>query len=164
MTRSPLRWRYFLAASAISLVGACAQQQPMNQTSAAPAPQPVASNPPAQPPGTAAVWRHVNFDTNSYAIDAAGQQQILNVVAYLQANPGAIATIIGKTDTVGSADYNMRLSHQRADAVRDALVYGAKISADRVETRWVGEAGRQGIPTSDNTAAAQNRVVSIALH
>jgi outer membrane protein OmpA-like peptidoglycan-associated protein len=163
MTQFPLHWRYFVAVSAISLLGACAQQ-PMTQTSAAPEPQPLASNPPAQPPGVAAAWRHVNFESNSYAIDAAGQQQVLNVVAYLQNNPGAIATIIGKTDTVGSADYNMRLSHQRADAVRDALVYGGKISADRVETRWVGEAGRQGIPTGDNIAAAPNRVVSIALH
>lgn len=162
MNRSPLRWRHLLAVSSIALLGACAQ--PMTQTSAAPAAQPVASNPPAQPPGSAAVWRHVNFDNNSYALDASGQQMVLSVVSYLQSNPSSIATIIGKTDTVGSADYNMRLSHQRADAVRDALVYGGKISADRVETRWVGEAGRQGIPTGDNVAAAPNRVVSIALH
>jgi outer membrane protein OmpA-like peptidoglycan-associated protein len=163
MTQSPFRWRYFVAVSAISLLGACAQQ-PITQTSAAPVLQPVASNPPAQPPGSGATWRYVNFDNNSFAIDAAGQQQVLNIVSYLQGNPGAIATIIGKTDTVGSADYNMRLSHQRADAVRDALVYGGKIAADRVETRWVGEAGSQGIPTGDNVAAAPNRVVSIALH
>lgn len=162
MNRSSLPWRRLLAVSALSLLGACAQ--PMTQTSVAPAAQPVASNPPAQPPGSTAVWRHVNFDNNSYAIDANGQQAVLGVVSYLQSNPGAIATIIGKTDTVGGADYNMRLSHQRADAVRDALVYGGKISADRVETRWVGETGRQGIPTGDNTAAAPNRVVSIALH
>ena len=166
MNRSPLRLRHLLAVSALSLLGACAQ--PMTQTSsgpvAQPAPQPVASNPPAQPPSSTAVWRQVNFDVNSYTIDAAGQQTVLGVVSYLQSNPGAIATIIGKTDTVGGADYNMRLSHQRADAVRDALVYGGKISADRVETRWVGETGRQGIPTGDNVAAAPNRVVSIALH
>ncbi len=162
MTRSPLRWRYFIAAGAISMVGACAQ--PMSQTASAPVPTPVASNPPPQAPGTTAVWRHVNFDNNSYAIDASGQKTVVDVVAYLQNNPGAIATIIGKTDTVGGADYNMRLSHQRADAVRDALVYGGHVSADRVETRWVGETGRQGIPTGDNTAAAPNRVVSIAIH
>ncbi|MFY7961678.1 MAG: OmpA family protein [Elsteraceae bacterium] len=163
MTQSPFRWRYLVAVSAISLLGACAQQ-PLTQTSAAPTPQPVASNPPMQSPGAPAAWRHVNFESDSFAIDAAGQQQVLNILTYLRANPGSIATIIGKTDTVGSADYNMRLSHQRADAVRDALVYGGKIAADRVETRWVGEAGRQGIPTGDNVAAAQNRVVSIALH
>jgi hypothetical protein len=35
-----------------------------------------------------------------------------------------------------------------ADAVRDALVYGGKLSEDRVETRWTGES-RQGVPTGD---------------
>jgi outer membrane protein OmpA-like peptidoglycan-associated protein len=57
----------------------------------------------------------------------------------------------------------MRLSHKRADAVRDALVYNGQIPAGRVETRWTGEA-RQTNPTPNNTAAAANRVVDIAIH
>ena len=85
------------------------------------------------------------------------------MIAVLLRNPASVATVIGRTDTVGSDEYNMRLSHRRADAVRDALVYGGKLTADRVETRWTGER-RQDVPTGDAVAAAANRVVDIAIH
>jgi len=126
-------------------------------------PQPVASNPPPVAPGPNAVWYTVVFDTNSFAINADGQKVVNNVITVLQHNPASVATLIGRTDAVGTADYNMRLSHRRADAVRDALVYGGNLAADRVETRWTGES-RQGVPTGDAVAAAQNRVVDIAIH
>ena len=93
----------------------------------------------------------------------SGQAVVADVTNFLQAHPASIATIIGKTDTVGSADYNMHLSHQRADAVRDQLVYSGNIAADRVETRWTGE-GRQHEATATDVADASNRVVDIAIH
>jgi outer membrane protein OmpA-like peptidoglycan-associated protein len=114
-------------------------------------------------PGPNAVWYTVNFDTSSFAIDADGQKIVSDVAGYLQSHPASVATIIGRTDTVGSADYNMRLSHRRADAVRDALVYNDHVAEDRVETRWTGEA-RHGVPTGDPVAVATNRVVDIAIH
>jgi OOP family OmpA-OmpF porin len=85
------------------------------------------------------------------------------VIAVLLRNPASVATVIGRTDTVGTDEYNMHLSHRRADAVRDALVYGGKLTADRVETRWTGER-RLNVPTGDAVAAAANRVVDIAVH
>lgn len=153
MSRRVFSWRHLAAAVAISLLGACAQLSP----------QPVASNPPPVAPGANAVWYTVSFDTGSFAINAAGRKVISDVVAALKANPTAVATVIGRTDTVGSNDYNMRLSHRRADSVRDALVYDGTVAMDRVETRWTGET-RQGVPTGDSVAAAQNRVVDIAVH
>jgi outer membrane protein OmpA-like peptidoglycan-associated protein len=147
------RWRHLAAAVAISVLGACAQMSP----------QSVASNPPPVAPGPSAVWYTVSFDTASFAINADGKKVIGDVVAALKANPQSVATIIGRTDTVGSNDYNMRLSHHRADAVRDALVYDGSVSMDRVETRWTGET-RQGVPTGNDVAATQNRVVDIAIH
>jgi OOP family OmpA-OmpF porin len=86
-----------------------------------------------------------------------------DVAVYLKGNPGSVATIIGRTDTVGSNDYNMHLSHRRADAVRDVLVYDRNVPAERVETRWTGET-RPDLPTANNVAAAANRVVDIAVH
>jgi outer membrane protein OmpA-like peptidoglycan-associated protein len=138
----------------LSLLGACAQSS---------MPYAVASNPPPIPPGPNATWYHVEFGSNSRTIDAAGQATVADVTAVLQQNPRAIATIIGKTDTVGSPDYNMHLSHLRADAVRDALVYNANVAADRVETRWTGET-RQHVATANDVASASNRVVDIAIH
>jgi outer membrane protein OmpA-like peptidoglycan-associated protein len=137
----------------MALLTGCAQNSP----------HPVASNPPPVAPGPKAVWYTVAFDSNSSAIDDGGRTVIHQVVQALQHNPAAIATIIGKTDTVGTADYNMHLSHLRADAVRDALVYGDGIAADRVETRWTGER-RPNVITGNDVAAASNRVVDIAIH
>jgi outer membrane protein OmpA-like peptidoglycan-associated protein len=88
---------------------------------------------------------------------------VSEVTGYLQSHPDSVATIIGRTDTVGTADYNMRLSHRRADAVSDALVYDDHVAEDRVETRWTGES-RHGVPTGDPAAVAANRVVDIAIH
>ncbi len=148
-----ISYRRFLAAGAIALLGACASNPSHN----------VASNPPPVKPGPAAVWYHVAFDTGSFAIDPAGQKTIADLRTYLEHNPGATATIIGKTDTVGGKEYNMHLSHRRADAVRDSLVYDGNIAADRVETRWTGEI-RQDVKTAGDVASASNRVVDIAIH
>jgi outer membrane protein OmpA-like peptidoglycan-associated protein len=123
----------------------------------------VASNPPPVPPGPTATWFHVEFTTNSHAIDAQGAAIVADVTNRLQQNPNEIATIIGRTDTVGSRNYNMHLSHLRADAVRDALVYHSKVAADRVETRWTGET-QQRTGDAGATPAEPNRVVDIALH
>ena len=153
MSHRIFTWRNLAAAGTISLLAACAQS----------APPMVASNPPPVPPGPNATWYHVAFATGSHALDATGQATVADVTAFLRQNPNAVATIIGKTDTVGSANYNMHLSHERADAVRDALVYNANVTADRVETRWTGET-RQHVATGSDVASEQNRVVDIAIH
>jgi outer membrane protein OmpA-like peptidoglycan-associated protein len=153
MSKRTLSWRLLAAVGTVCLLGACAQTGPGA----------VASNPPSVPPGPNATWYHVEFGSDSRVIDATGQQTVSAVTAFMQQNPEAIATIIGKTDTVGSPDYNMHLSHLRADAVRDALVYNSQVAADRVETRWTGET-RQDVATSKGVAMASNRVVDIAIH
>ena len=139
----------------IALPAACAHTPSATAT--------IASNPPPIPPGPVATWYHIQFTSNSHALDARGQSTVAEVTDNLVQHPEQIATIIGKTDTVGSPDYNMHLSHLRADTVRDALVYSSNVAADRVETRWTGET-RQRIATGDNTAEAPNRVVDIAIH
>jgi len=151
MSRRRISWRQLAAVGAILLLGACAQQTP------------VASNPPPVAPGPHAVWYTVSFATGSYVLDAKGKSTVKEVIAYLQHNPAAVVTIIGRTDTVGTKDFNMHLSHRRADDVRDLIVYNGKISMDRVETRWTGEA-RPDMPTPDQVAAKENRVVDIAIH
>jgi OOP family OmpA-OmpF porin len=138
----------------LTLVGACSQTPP---------PHAVASNPPPVAPGPGTVWYTVHFDNDSFAISPGSRAAVNDATIFLWEHPGSVATIIGKTDSVGSPNYNMHLSHQRADAVRDALVYEGKIPADHVETRWTGET-RQDHATAGDVAAAGNRVVDIAVH
>ena len=78
----------------------------------------------------------------------------------LQSTPAFVATIIGKTDSVGSADYNEHLAQRRAEAVFEALVYTDKVPENRVQLRWTGER----LPytsTADEQAESQNRMVAI---
>ena len=110
-----------------------------------------------------AVWFQISFPSDSAAVGEDGQKVVAEIITYLQANPGSMATLIGHTDKYGSPDYNVRLSHLRADAVRDALVYAAAIPADRVEVRWTGERNPEPA-TNDEVGAASNRVVDVAIH
>ncbi len=153
MSLDSFTWRRVALLVLIALPAACTQ--PPTAT--------VASNPPPVPPGPTATWYHIEFGNDSHALDSRGQLTIADISKNLGENPNEIATIIGKTDSVGSPDYNMHLSHLRADAVRDALVYSSNIAADRVETRWTGET-RLRIATASNVPAAPNRVVDIAIH
>jgi outer membrane protein OmpA-like peptidoglycan-associated protein len=154
-----ISWGTLAAIGAISLLGACTQMSPGGGNP----PTPVASNPPPVPPGPNAIWFTVGFVSGGYGVDDTGQKIVQDVIAALQANPNAVATIIGRTDTVGSRDYNMRLSHRRADAVRDALVYRGGVAAARVETRWTGEGRPSGLAGNEAIVAA-GRVVDIAVH
>jgi outer membrane protein OmpA-like peptidoglycan-associated protein len=147
--------------SAFALLMGCAQQsQP-----------PVAVAVPYNPPGTAVLalpatditWYRVMFVTGSSRIDADGQQAINSVADKMQSNPTLTATLVGMTDTVGGDAANMRLSQQRAAAVRNALLATRKVPAQRIETRWTGER-QPNEQTMSNTAAPSNRAVDIGVH
>jgi len=78
----------------------------------------------------------------------------------MQSTPAFVATIIGKTDSVGSAEFNEHLAQRRAEAVFEALVYSHKIPENRVRLHWTGER-LPYISTADEQAEAQNRMVAI---
>ena len=104
----------------------------------------------------------IYFPTAGYALDAKDQEQIRDVAGMIQSHPDFVATILGKTDSVGSAGFNERLSQRRANAVFEALVYDNKVSEDRIQMCWTGER----LPftaTADQTAEAQNRMAAIVV-
>lgn len=64
---------------------------------------------------------HFGFDDAAVrAVDQAALERFAQVAA--KHYPGATITIEGFADPAGSAQYNLRLSRERADAVRDYLV------------------------------------------
>ncbi len=84
--------------------------------------------------GEALVLEGVYFDYKSTAINEPSRQVLANVVRYLQDNPGIVAEIQGHSDMVGSRAYNLTLSTQRAEAVRDYLV-ARGLDAARLQAR-----------------------------
>ena len=102
----------------------------------------------------------VYFATGSHALTPEDQDHIRDVAAMMQSTPTFVATIVGKTDSVGSADFNEHLSQRRAEAVFEALVYANKVSENRVQLRWTGER-LPSISTADEKAKSQNRMTAI---
>ncbi len=76
----------------------------------------------------------------------------------LSAHPREVFVIEGHTDAVGSDDYNLRLSRQRAQAVKQALTTYYVIPEENLRTIGYGERFLK-IPTAE--AEAENRRVSI---
>jgi outer membrane protein OmpA-like peptidoglycan-associated protein len=110
------------------------------------------------PPGSTAHF--IYFPTGGYTLDPKDQDQIRDVAGMIESHPDFVATILGKTDSVGSAGFNERLSQRRANAVFEALVYDNKVSENRIQMCWTGER----LPftsTADQTPEAQNRMAAI---
>ena len=102
----------------------------------------------------------VYFDTGSYALTPEDQDHIRDVAGMMQSTPAFVATIIGKADTVGSADFNEHLSQRRAEEVFEDLVYQNKVPANRMRVCWTGE-HLPFISTADQVAESANRMVAI---
>jgi outer membrane protein OmpA-like peptidoglycan-associated protein len=70
-------------------------------------------------------------------------------------------SIIGHTDTIGTDDYNMKLSSARAEAVRQALLsHGVRSS--QIEIRYYGKRDPI-VPTGDNVREPLNRRVEVVV-
>lgn len=80
----------------------------------------------------------VNFKFDSSAIEPESERILNRAVDELKRAPSVDVRIVGHTDSTGSDEYNMALSHRRANAVKDYLVRHG-ISAARLTTEGRGE-------------------------
>ena len=91
---------------------------------------------------------------------APGSEGMIDALdRHFKARAGAEIEIIGYTDTVGKADYNLNLSHQRADEIRPKLI-ALDFPADVITATGRGEAELR-FETPDETENGGNRRVEI---
>ncbi len=64
----------------------------------------------------------VLFDTAKYTLKPEAREKLAKVSGILLAYPDLKVQVEGYTDNVGGDQYNLTLSQQRGDAVRDYLV------------------------------------------
>ena len=159
MLRSMISYRALAAAASLSLLAACAESGPPPAVHAAT--QVPAHTALADGPQLAGAWYQVFFDTDGVEINDRGHMIIAKVADVVKHDDLVRVTIVGKTDRVGSSAANTRLSRQRADQVRDALIALA-VPTNRIDTSWVGQ-DRQDTATADNVSERRNRVVDIAV-
>jgi OOP family OmpA-OmpF porin len=81
---------------------------------------------------------HIKFENNSYNVDLESQQRVAEFANFLKERLNYSAQIIGHTNSIGSDKSNLRLSKNRANAVKELLIaYG--IDASRISTVGKGE-------------------------
>ena len=103
----------------------------------------------------------VLFDTGKAQLKSGGVRNVQKLADFLKKYPQRKVQIEGFTDSVGSNSANQRLSEQRGDAVRSALI-AQGISSDRVNARGYGEA--YPVASNDTQSGKQlNRRVEIVL-
>jgi outer membrane protein OmpA-like peptidoglycan-associated protein len=103
----------------------------------------------------------VLFESGQTDLAADARGNLEDVVELLQTEPDKRIRIEGHTDSTGPASVNLRISQQRADAVRNELI-AMGISADRIQAIGMGE----DFPIASNESAdgrSRNRRVDVIL-
>lgn len=104
----------------------------------------------------------VFFAFNSADLSPHADQALADLARDIRRNhPRWTVAVEGHTDTVGSQDYNVPLSRDRAEAVADALVRDG-VNPQRIDARGYGKA-YLAVPTADNVPDRRNRRVLIRL-
>ena len=73
-------------------------------------------------PGDAVVLQNIQFEFNSAALTADSETGLQILTAFLKRNPDLKVELAGHTDNVGNDNYNLKLSSDRAESVRKALI------------------------------------------
>lgn len=124
-------------------------------------PAPMAEAPVVSKPKPQSVRFVVYFDTDKYNIDSEDQTVIAEAKAAAEKLGSPIVKISGNTDTVGSVDYNQKLSEMRAQAVAKVLEAG-NTPVRAMVTEANGEL-KPALVTADETEEQRNRRVEIIL-
>jgi OOP family OmpA-OmpF porin len=122
-------------------------------------PPPPAPSPSAPPVQKKIVLRGVNFDFDKATIRADGVPILREAATILKENAAVQVSVEGHTDSVGSDEYNLKLSLRRAAAVK-AFLAKEGVAEGRLSTRGFGES--QPVASNDTgDGRAQNRRVEL---
>ena len=105
----------------------------------------------------------IQFDFDSAKVKPESQQALSNLAQALQSRELAQSkfAVEGHTDSAGRADYNMKLSQQRADAVRTYLASNGVLDA---RLNAVGKGSSELANTADPLASGNRRVRIVNLN
>jgi outer membrane protein OmpA-like peptidoglycan-associated protein len=103
----------------------------------------------------------VLFDFNKYTLKPGAREKLAKVAGILLAYPGLKIQVEGHTDSVGTDEYNMKLSESRATSVRDYLT-AQNVPAPDVTAVGLGKT--DPVATNDTAAGRQrNRRVELVV-
>jgi outer membrane protein OmpA-like peptidoglycan-associated protein len=103
----------------------------------------------------------VLFDFNKYTLKPTAREKLAKVSGILLAHPDLKVQVEGHTDSIGSEEYNQKLSEERAGSVKDYLV-----SQNVHDNNVTAEGFGKNDPIADNSTAAgraKNRRVELVV-
>jgi len=103
---------------------------------------------------------NILFDTGKATIKPESEAALKTVIDLLERDPSLKLEIQGHTDNAGAKDANLKLSKERADAVKASLVKGG-ITATRLTTAGLGDTQPVGDNKTDDGRASNRRVVLV---
>lgn len=129
------------------------------KVAATPAPEPMmaaaAAEPAQEPIGEVVrVELDVKFDFDKATVRKESYKDIQDLAGFMQQYPSTRTVVEGHTDSVGTDQYNQRLSERRAQAVRRVLVDQYGVAANRVDSVGYGESR----PVADNATEAGRQI------
>ena len=108
------------------------------------------------------VSRDILFDIGKATIKESSFIEISRIASFMKEHPQIRFSIEGHTDSQGDDAANMRLSRERANAIKESLVkFG--ISEDRLETKGFGESAPVDTNSTPEGRANNRRVEFIPL-
>lgn len=118
---------------------------------------------PAAPPPRPSLSLLIQFDFNSAHVRPESQQALANLAQALKSPELSESrfAVEGHTDSKGRADYNLKLSQQRADAVRSLLAHNG-VGESRLSA--VGKGSAEPANPADPQAAENRRVRIVNLN
>ncbi len=105
----------------------------------------------------------IHFDSGKSEIKPESADALKNIAEYLNAHSGQTFLIVGHTDNAGNFDANVKLSQDRALAVKNALVHDYKVKADQLKTFGDGPVAPVATNTTEEGRAKNRRVEIVAL-
>ena len=111
--------------------------EPVVPTPPAPEPQaaaPAVAEPPAAEPASPIPAANLYFKVDKWVLPDNTVADLEPIIAYLKANPQAVAVISGYHDPTGDLEHNIVLARNRAVAVRDYLMKSG-IEEARIDMR-----------------------------
>lgn len=88
-------------------------------------------------PGTVVQLVNIQFEFNSAALTEDSKEGVAMLKAFLESHPDISVELAGHTDNMGSEAYNLKLSQERAEVVRQALV-AEGIASERLTAKGYG--------------------------
>ena len=103
----------------------------------------------------------IQFDVNRSQVKPESRAILVDLANVLKNYPEDIILVAGHTDSDGAADYNLKLSEMRAQAVSDVLIANG-VPGETIQIRGYGETQ----PVAPNNTAAEkalNRRVELTI-